>query len=207
MFITLEGPDGSGKTTQVQPLADAIRTAGYDLVVTREPGGTEIGDQVRQVIMDLGNTKMFPQAEILLFQASRAQLVRQVILPALAAGQVVLCDRYADSTIAYQGYGHQTNLEELKQIIHFATGGLTPDLTVYLDIEAEAGLRRRSGEGEEWNRLDAYELDFHKRVREGYRQMIAAEPARWVTIDAGQPVAQVQAEMQTAVLNRLKSKV
>lgn len=207
MFITLEGPDGSGKTTQVEPLANAIRQAGYDLVVTREPGGTQIGDQVRRVIMDLGNTQMSPAAEILLFQASRAQLVREVILPALETGQVVLCDRYADSTLAYQGYGHQTDIESLKRIVDFATGGLKPDLTLYLDIDSEAGLRRRLGEGEEWNRLDAYDLEFHQRVRAGYAQLIAAEPERWVTIDANQPVATVQAEMQAAVLDRLKSKV
>ncbi|MDH5505971.1 MAG: dTMP kinase [Anaerolineae bacterium] len=206
MFITLEGPDGSGKTTQVEPLADAIRDAGYDLVVTREPGGTLIGDQVRRVIMDLKNTKMYPEAEILLFQASRAQLVREVIQPTLAEGKIVLCDRYADSTLAYQGYGHQTDLEELKQIIRFATGGLTPDLTVYLDIDPEDGLRRRQGEGEEWNRLDAYELTFHQRVREGYHQMIAGEPERWVKVDAAQSAEKVQAAVQEAVIGRLKAR-
>ena len=206
MFITLEGPDGSGKTTQVPALAQAIRQAGFDLVVTREPGGTEIGDQVRQVIMDLKNKAMFPESEILLFQASRAQLVREVILPGLEAGRVVLCDRYADSTIAYQGYGHQTDLEHLRQIVEFATGGLKPDLTVYLDIDPETGLKRRLGEGEEWNRLDDYELAFHQRVRQGYLKMMAAEPQRWVSIDADRPVDQVQAELQAVVLDRLQAK-
>jgi dTMP kinase len=205
IFITLEGPDGSGKTTQVPELAQAIRMAGYDLVVTREPGGTEIGNQTRQVIMDLKNKAMFPETEILLFQASRAQLVREVILPGLEAGKVVLCDRYADSTLAYQGYGHQTDLVKLKQIIDFATGGLKPDLTLYLDIEPEAGLKRRMGEGEEWNRLDDYELAFHLRVREGYHKMMAAEPQRWVKVDASQPPDQVQATLQEIVLGRLKS--
>jgi dTMP kinase len=206
MFITIEGPDGSGKTTQVPLLAEAIRQAGYELVVTREPGGTEIGDQVRQVIMDLKNKQMFPATEILLFQSSRAQLVRELILPSLKAGKVVLCDRYADSTLAYQGYGHQTDLATLRQIIDFATGGLKPDLTLYLDIDADEGLRRRTGEEDEWNRMDDYALEFHQRVREGYHQMIAAEPERWVAIDGGRPVEKVQEDLRRVVLERLEEK-
>jgi dTMP kinase len=206
MFITLEGPDGSGKTTQVPLLAEAIRGAGYALVVTREPGGTEIGDQVRQVIMDLQNKRMEPATEILLFQASRAQLVRELIVPSLEAGKVVLCDRYADSTLAYQGYGHQTDLEQLRQIVDFATGGLKPDLTLYLDIEAEEGLRRRSTDNEKWDRMDDYDLAFHQRVREGYHQMITAEPARWVVIDGGRSVEEVQEDLREVVLERLRKK-
>jgi dTMP kinase len=204
MFITIEGPDGSGKTTQVPLLAEAIREAGYDLVVTREPGGTEIGDQVRQVIMDLQNKQMKPTTEILLFQASRAQLVRELILPSLKAGKVVLCDRYADSTLAYQGYGHQTDLEDLTRIVEFATGGLKPDLTLYIDIDAGQGLQRRSGPDDEWNRLDDYELAFHQRVREGYHKMIADEPERWVVIDGGRTVEEVQEDLRRVVLGRLK---
>lgn len=206
MFITVEGPDGSGKSTQVPLLAEAIRRAGYDLVVTREPGGTEIGDQTRQVIMDLKNKQMFPATEILLFQASRAQLVRELILPSLKAGKVVLCDRYADSTLAYQGYGHQTDLATLRQIIDFATGGLKPDLTLYLDIDAERGLRRRSEDNEKWDRMDDYDLAFHQRVRDGYHQMIAAEPERWVAIDGGRSVEKVQEDLRRVVLERLGEK-
>jgi dTMP kinase len=202
MFITLEGPDGSGKSSQVPILAEAIRQAGYDLVVTREPGGTEIGDQVRQIIMDLKNTGMFPHTEILLFQASRAQLVREVIRPNLKAGKVVLCDRYADATLAYQGYGHETDLLELRRVVEYATGGLKPDLTLYLDIDVEKGLRRK-GKGDEWNRLDAYEVEFHERARAGYLELIAQEPDRWVVIDAGQSVKQVQEDLKRVVLERL----
>ncbi len=204
MFITLEGPDGSGKSTQIPALAAAIQAAGFEIVITREPGGTEIGNQIRQVIMDLKNKAMEPTTEILLFQASRAQLVRELIIPSLAAGKVVLCDRYADSTLAYQGYGHNTDLETLKQIINFATGGLTPDLTIYLDIDAEAGLRRRSGGDGEWNRLDDYALEFHRRVRAGYHELIAAEPHRWIVINADQPVEVVREELHKAVLGRLE---
>ena len=204
MFITLEGPDGSGKSSQVPVLAEAIRQAGYDLVVTREPGGTEIGDQVRQIIMDLKNTGMFPHTEILLFQASRAQLVREVIRPNLEAGKVVLCDRYADATLAYQGYGHQTDLLELRRVVEYATGGLKPDLTLYLDIDVEKGLRRK-GKGDEWNRLDAYEVEFHERSRAGYLELIAQEPERWVVIDAGQSVKRVQEDLKRVVLERLRA--
>ena len=204
MFITIEGPDGSGKSSQVPVLAEAIRQAGYDLVVTREPGGTEIGDQVRQIIMDLKNTGMFPHTEILLFQASRAQLVREVIRPNLEAGKVVLCDRYADATLAYQGYGHETDLLELRRVVEYATGGLKPDLTLYLDIDVEKGLRRK-GKGEEWNRLDAYEVEFHERARAGYIELIAQEPERWVVIDAGQSSKQVQEDLKRVVLERLRA--
>ena len=204
MFLTLEGPDGSGKSSQMNPLAEYLREQGHDVLETREPGGTEIGDQVRQVIMDLKNKSMFPTSEILLFQAARAQLVREVIQPSLAEGKVVLCDRYADSTLAYQGYGHQTDLELLKRIIEFATGGLIPDLTFYLDIDAQEGLRRRTDGGGEWNRLDDYEVAFHQRVRAGYHEMIAAEPERWVEIDGAQSPEVVQKTLQDAVLARLK---
>ena len=171
MFISLEGPEGSGKTLQIAALADYLKGTGYPVLATREPGGTGIGDQVRAILLDLDNTAMQARTEILLFQASRAQLVEEVILPHLVNGDIVLSDRYADSTIAYQGYGHQVNLEQLKNIVTFATGGLKPDLSLLLDIDVEDGLRRKSG-GEEWNRLDAYKLDFHQRVRQGFHQMV-----------------------------------
>jgi dTMP kinase len=203
MFITLEGPEGSGKTSHTPGLAEAIRQAGYQVVVTREPGGTHIGDEIRSTLLNLKNVEMHPTTEILLFQASRAQLVNQVIQPALAEGKVVLCDRYADSTLAYQGYGHQTDLEELTRIVTFATGGLKPDLTVLMDVDIETGLSRRSYDEENWNRLDAKELEFHRRVREGYHKMVAAEPERWVTVDAAQPLEEVLADLIEVVLGRL----
>ena len=205
MFISFEGPEGSGKTLQITALAEFLKGAGYPVLATREPGGTGIGDQIRAILLDLDNTAMQARTEILLFQASRAQLVEEVILPHLAKGDIVLSDRYADSTIAYQGYGHQVNLEQLKNIVTFATGGLKPDLSLLLDIDVEDGLRRKSG-GEEWNRLDAYELDFHQRVRQGFHQMVAAEPERWTVINAAKSRSEVQAEIQQVVLERLGDK-
>jgi dTMP kinase len=202
-FITLEGPDGSGKTSQLTLLADFLRQKGYPVRTTREPGGTPIGDQIRTVLMALKNQEMQPRTEILLFQASRAQLVEQVILPGLAQGEVILCDRYADSTLAYQGYGYRCfTLEQLKPLVAFATGGLVPDLTLLLDVDVEVGLRRRMQDGD-WTRLDAYDLSYHQRVRAGYLEMAQAEPERWVVIDAGQAPEKVQEDIRRVVLSRL----
>jgi dTMP kinase len=202
MFITLEGPDGGGKSTQAALLVDFLRLRGCDVLATREPGGTAIGDQIRLVLSNLENTAMHPRTEILLFQASRAQHVEQVIRPHLMKGGVVVCDRYADSTLAYQGYGHQVDLTRLRTIVEFATGGLKPDLTLLLDIDAEEGLRRRTKSGE-WNRLDAYDLAFHQRVRQGYFELVAQEPERWVKIDASRSTQAVQADIQAVVTDRL----
>lgn len=205
MFITLEGPEGSGKTSQIPRLAESLRAAGYTVLTTREPGGTPIGDQIRKVLFDLGNKAMQPRSEILLFQASRAQLVDEVIRPALAKGQVVLCDRYADSTMAYQGYGHQMDLAQLAELVRFATGGLKPDLTLFLDIKPQDGLRRRDADGN-WNRLDDYKLEFHERVYAGYKQLIEAERERWIEVDAMRTQDEVAAELAQIVLARLQSK-
>jgi dTMP kinase len=202
MFITLEGPDGSGKSTQAPLLRDFLCAQGFDVLATREPGGTPVGDQIRKVLFDLKNSEMEPRAELLLFQASRAQLVSQVIRPHLAAGGIVLSDRYADSTIAYQGYGHRLDLAQVRAVVDFATGGLKPDLTLLLDLEAEEGLRRRGKSGD-WNRMDAYTLEFHRRVRQGYLEMAYQEPGRWMIVDAQAPVDQLQASIRKIVLTRL----
>ena len=203
MFITFEGPEGSGKSTQLHDLAAYLCQAGYDVLSTREPGGTQIGEQIRSVITNLENTAMLPRTEILLLQASRAQLVEEVIRPHLNRGGLVLCDRYADSTLAYQGYGYQLDLEPLRALIEFATGGLKPDLTLLLDVDVEEGLRRRAMGGG-WNRLDAFDLAFYQRVRQGYRELAQAEPERWVTIDAGKPPEQVQQAIRRVILQRLE---
>ena len=145
---------------------------------------------------------MHPHTEILLYQASRAQLVEQVIVPHLKSGGIILCDRYSDSTLAYQGYGHKLNLKKLAALIDFATRGLKPDLSLLLDVDVEEGLRRRA-RGGEWNRLDAYDLDFHQRVRQGYHELIRQEPQRWVVVDAGQAPERVQADIRKFVMERL----
>jgi dTMP kinase len=207
MFITLEGPDGSGKTSHVKPLAEWLEGQGYRVHTAREPGGTAISEEIRNVIHDLKNTEMHPRAETLLYQAARAQIVEQVIRPKLAEGWIVLCDRYADSTLAYQGYGHRQNLDEVRTLVRYATGGLAPDLTLLLDVDVEVGLKRsaqRHTDGGEWNRLDAYQLDFHRRVRAGYLELAGQEPGRWVIVNAGQDWASVQEDLQKAILQAVQ---
>ncbi|HNB50291.1 MAG TPA: dTMP kinase [Anaerolineales bacterium] len=204
MFITFEGPEGSGKTSQIPALADFLRQRGFSVYTTREPGGTSIGEQIRAVIHDLKNEEMHPRTETLLYQAARAQIVEQVIRPRLAAGELVLCDRYMDSTLAYQGYGHQQNLAEIRTLIRYATGSLLPDLTILLDLDVEVGLRRKTHQ-EEWNRLDAYTVDFHCRVREGYHALLREDPARWAVVNAEQTREQVQQALREIILARLGS--
>ena len=203
MFITFEGPDGSGKTTQITLLATFLRRQGYAVVATREPGGTDIGDQIRACLHDVRNVSMTPTAEILLYSASRAQLVQQVIRPALESGAVVICDRFADSTLAYQGYGRGLDLKDLAYITRFATGGLQPDLTFLLDLEVEDGIKRRTVGGDEMNRMDLQKAGFHRRVREGYLRMVAAEPQRWVVVDADRAVDDVQTSIRAEMRRRL----
>lgn len=203
MFLTFEGPDGSGKTTQARMLTAWLHKQGYTVVLTREPGGTEIGEQIRRVLHDPHNTAMDARAEILLYSAARAQHVAQRIRPALARGEIVISDRYADSTLAYQGYGRGLDLATLRAITQFATGGLTPDMTLYLDITPEVGLQRRQFSGEEWNRLDAEALAFHQRVQAGYQELIRQDPKRWVVIQGLRPVEEVQQEIRGCVQARL----
>ena len=203
-FITIEGPDGSGKTGQLDILADELLQAGYPILYTREPGGTSIGDQIRATLLDLKNTAMIDRAEALLYQAARAQLVDEIIKPHLNNGGIVLCDRYADSTLAYQGYGHQNTIESLQEIIQYATAGLTPDLSILLDLEPEVGLQRRLDAGG-LNRLDAYDIDFHHRVREGYLELVKKDPERWSIVDADQTFEQVQEELREILLKQLKT--
>ncbi|MDZ7843204.1 MAG: dTMP kinase [Anaerolineales bacterium] len=205
MFITLEGPEGSGKTEQLELLADELKQRGCPLVKTREPGGTPIGDQIRSTILDVKNTAMVDRTEALLLQASRAQLVEEVIKPHLAAGEVVICDRYADSTLAYQGYGHQNDLAVLREIIRYATGGLQPDLTVLLDIDPVVGLKRRTAAGK-LNRLDALDIQFHRRVRAGYLELAGRDPERWKVIDAERTREEVHRDLLELVLGYVEEK-
>ncbi len=204
MFITLEGPEGSGKTSQLPALAHYLRDTGYEVVVTREPGGTAVGDQIRDVLMSLKNVAIVPRTEILLFLAARAQHVESLIRPALAEDKLVLCDRFSDSTLAYQGYGHKTDLDILRMLLNFSTGGLNPDLTLLLDLPVKIGFERKRDNSAEWNRLDAYDQAFHERVRQGYLTLAKTEPERWVLIDATKSKNEVQLAMRAAIINWLE---
>lgn len=202
MFITLEGPEGSGKTSHIPHLAAYLRGQGYVVFPTREPGGTTISEQIRDILHDMKNAEMHPRTETLLYQAARAQIVEQVIKPRLAVGEIVISDRYYDSTIAYQGYGHQQDLDEVRALVKYATGGLTPDLTILLDLDIEEGLRRKKKDNE-WNRMDALTVDFHERVRAGYLEMVKQEPNRWAVVNSAQKWDDVQADLKRVIAARL----
>lgn len=204
MFITLEGPEGSGKTSHIPHLVEFLREKGHTVFPTREPGGTSISEQIRDILHDMKNAEMHPRTETLLYQAARAQIVEQVIQPRLADGEIVISDRYYDSTIAYQGYGHQQNLDDIRALVKYATGGLTPDLTILLNLDIEVGLKRKTQNATEWNRLDAYTVEFHKRVRAGYLEMVKAEPNRWVVVNAEQAWESVQAELRRVIVEKLE---
>jgi dTMP kinase len=181
-FITIDGPDGGGKTTQARRLADALAARGVDVLLTREPGGTRLGERVRSILLDNETGQHLPIADALLFSAARAQHVAEVVLPALQAGRTVVCARYADSTLAYQGYGAGLPIDELRRIQAIATGGLRPDRTILLDIPAEVGLARKQ---DELTRFETdFDVAFHRRVRDGFLEMARAEPDRYRIIDA-----------------------
>jgi dTMP kinase len=219
LFITFEGPEGGGKTTHARLLYEYLRDKEYPVILTREPGGTRISDEVRQILLDPENTDILPRTEILLFSAARAQLSEELIRPHLEQGHVVICDRFADSTMAYQGYGLGLDLGTLRVITAFATGGLTPDLTLYLDVPIETGLKRRLGLDsatelpsdetqpplfDKWDRLDRKELEYHRRVQRGYEQLMLAEPHRWHRVDANRPLEEVQDDIRREALSVLE---
>lgn len=202
LLITFEGTDGSGKTTQAHLLAEELRRRGLDVVETREPGGTELGEAVRALILDPASPAATPLAMALLYSASRAQLVETVIRPALGRGAVVIADRYTDSTLAYQGDGLGLDPEAMRVLTRVATGGLTPDITILVDVAPEVGVERAGRRGQ-LNRLDAGSLAFHRRVRAGYQALAAAEPKRWVTISGeGSPDA-----IHAAILRQLQPRL
>jgi dTMP kinase len=204
-FLTLEGPDGSGKSTQAHRLAGRLTAAGYHCTLTREPGGTPLGEEVREIV--LHKLSPIPVAEALLFYAARAQLVAEVIKPALTNGDVVICDRFADSTLAYQGYGAGQSIDALRAVAGYAVGDLVPDLTILIDLPAEEGLRRKRT-GEEINRFEsALDLDFHRRVRDGFLALAAAEPARFAVLDGLLSPDQTEVAVAEALRPRLANKL
>ena len=199
LFITLEGPEGAGKTLQARRLVDALEAGGNRARLTREPGGTRLGEQIRSIVLSApqGAAGIGPMADALLFNAARAQLVAEVIRPALAAGEIVICARFADSTLAYQGYGAGAPLTDLKAVETAATGGLRPDLTILLDVPPEVGIARKAEASR--NRFEAaFDLEFHRRVRDGFLELARQEPDRWRVIDATRDADAVFDEVRQA---------
>jgi dTMP kinase len=197
-FITIEGPEGAGKTTQADRLERALRRRGLDVLRTREPGGTELGERIRELLLAPSSAPHDPLADALLFNAARRQLVEEVIEPALAGGTTVVCARFADSTRAYQGYGGGLPLAELTALEEIATGGLVPDRTILLDLPVEVGLARKAPEDQ--TRFEtAFDLSFHRRVRNGFLAMAVAEPGRFVVLDATADEAAIAERILRAV--------
>jgi dTMP kinase len=211
MFITFEGIEGCGKSTQIRLLKEQLIRSGKEVLLTREPGGSPIADQIRSVLLDAENRAMVPMAELLLYAAARAQHVEEIIRPALASGRVVLCDRFADATRAYQSFGRGIDRQTVEELNSLACGGIRPDLTVLLDCDVMVGLGRAksriettSGPREE--RFEQEALEFHQKVRNGYLALAGSEPDRFVVVDASLDVDQVSRLITTAVLDRLAGK-
>jgi len=207
-FITFEGIEGSGKTTQARLLVDYLVEVGLDAILTYEPGGTDVGDRVRDILLDKKHPFMPPRVELLLYAAARAQHVEEIIRPALSLGRVVVCDRFTDSTLAYQGYGLGMDREDIQKLNEFATGGLQPHLTVLLDLDPASGMRRKFGadtpqaRAEAGDRIEMRDLSFHQRVREGYRALAQAEPERFVVIDALQEENVIHQQIRDVIMAR-----
>jgi len=199
----LEGPDGAGKSAQATLLAEHLSERGYTVTLTREPGGTRLGEQVRGILLDPSDVARGPVTDALLFNAARSQLVTEVIRPALERGDVVVCDRYATSTMAYQGYGSGVDRAVLAAVQAWVTGGLQPDLVVVIDVPVELGLARRdAGRAEELTRFEdgeRHDMAFHERVRAGYHEMAAADPTRWIIVDGSGSLEAVAAEVARVV--------
>lgn len=203
-FLVFEGPDGSGKSTQARLLADALERDGYQVVRLREPGGTPIGEQIRAALLDRSNEAMLPATEVLLYAAARAQLVGEVIRPALKAGSVVICDRFVDSTLAYQVGGRGVQHDDVQAVQQLATGGLRPDLRILLDVPVDVGLRRRYADFPQINRLDVADRAFHERVRTFYLTLAGHDPNGWLVLDAERSPSQLAAEIRALVEPRLR---
>lgn len=194
LFITCEGGEGSGKTTLIQELADFLKSRGYDVVTTREPGGVPLGEKIRQLLLrHEGDVAIGSKAELMLFLAARAQHIDELIRPALDSGKIVLCDRFNDSTIAYQGYARGIGMEAVLRLCTFVCNGVEPDVTFYLDVEPKEGLKRTqrldkdTASAGQMDRIEAEKIDFHERVRQGMRRLVAMFPERMRVLDAHQP--------------------
>ncbi|WP_088810178.1 MULTISPECIES: dTMP kinase [unclassified Listeria] len=204
LFITLEGPDGSGKTTTMRLLEEKMRLAGIDFIKTREPGGSPISEKVREIVLGIGNEEMDSRTEALLIAGARRQHVVEKIRPALQVGKTVLCDRFIDSSLAYQGAGRGIGIQEVLSINLFAVGETLPDMTFYLDVDAATGLERiAASRGREINRLDKEDISFHDKVQKGYEEIIAMFPERIIRIDANRTPEEITDEIIAHILKRL----
>jgi dTMP kinase len=205
LFITFEGGEGVGKSTQIERLKNALEASGHEVVVTREPGGTQIAERIRDVLLNPENDGMTPMAELMLYEAARAQHVGELIRPALDAGKVVLCDRFSDSTTAYQGAGRALALEDVEVLHQQATGGLLPEVTILLDLEPEIRLTRAKGDGD-GDRIEKESLAFHERVREGFLALAKRFPERVHLVDANQSIDAIADAVHAIVMSRLAAK-
>ncbi|MFO7154282.1 MAG: dTMP kinase [Caldicoprobacter oshimai] len=199
IFITFEGPDGAGKTTQVKLLERHLRQRGYDVLVTREPGGTPVGEEIRKILLNRNYKDMDAVTEMYLYAASRAQHVRQVIKPALNEGKMVLCDRFVDSSVAYQGFGRGLGMDVVEAVNRYALGGIVPDLTLFLNIRPEDALARGRIRSEELDRLESEELEFHRRVYQGFLALQKKYPERIKEVDASRSIDEVFEQVRRLV--------
>ena len=203
-LVSLEGPEGAGKTSVLEALIPILEDSGVEVLTTREPGGVLIGEKIREVILDPSHTEMDPKTELLLYIASRRQHLVEKVLPALAAGKLVIMDRFIDSSVAYQGFGRGLDIDAIDWLNEFATDGLKPDLTLYFDIEVEEGLARiAANSNREVNRLDMEGLDLHRKVRQGYLSLLEREGNRIEKIDASLPLDQVIENTQQLLFDRM----
>lgn len=202
IFITMEGPDGSGKTTQIELLKKYLEDKGYDIVITREPGGTKISEAIREIILNTEYQEMSHMTELLLYAAARAQLVNQVIKPALEEGKAVICDRFVESSAVYQGIGRGLGVDTVYKVNHYALGGIVPMLTIFMDLDAEDGIKRKKNQTT-LDRMEMEDLSFHKRVVEGYRQLAQLYPERIYPVDALLPVDTIHTMIVEEVEKRM----
>lgn len=204
LFITLEGPEGSGKTSAIKIVKDRLESLGYQIEMTREPGGTLISEQIREVILDKKNTMMDPRTEALLYAASRRQHLVEKIWPSLKQGKIVFCDRYLDSSLAYQGYARSLGIQEILNVNNYATEGTFPDITFLFDIDPKIGLERiNKNKDREVNRLDEEKLSFHQKVREGYLLLSKKFPDRYIVLDASKPLEEVSSKVFEEIIKKL----
>jgi dTMP kinase len=197
LFISFEGGEGSGKSVQAKLLSEMLSQRGHEAVLTREPGGTAAGERIREIVLHAEEIALSPEAQVLLYSTARAQNVREVIVPALDVGKTVIADRFFDSTMAYQGYGHGVPLDDIRAVTALACGDLVPDRTFLLDIPVDKGLARSGWRAQsKWDRFEVLDTAFHERVRDGYRRLAAAEPKRWVVVDADRDERSIAADVQ-----------